>query len=1099
MMEKFVKGMFTEDDLEQTIISYFKKLGYGHVNAQEDFSASNEGVLREDEVKTFLKARYASEHITDKEVDRAIDHLKNIKAMPLYHGVQETYKAVTAGWNLPREKKGAVALHISYIDFEHVEKNTFVAVNQKSASVITNGDARKRRPDLLLYVNGIPVCICEFKTAIKQDVTIKDAWEQIAIRYCRDIPGLMKYCFLSVISDGVNTKMGSIFSPLKHYYSWSKINDRDKVATGVSSLKTMIHGAFAKDRLCALLRDFIFFPDDSKKKEMIVCRYPQFFAAQKLFTSIKKNMRPKGDGKGGTYFGATGCGKTYTMLFLSRLLVKRDPDTFSNPTVLIVVDREDLESQTGEIFESATQFLGTKDVKVFSRRKVLKDTLLQKPSGGVYLTTVQKFDETVGLLSERTNIVCLSDEAHRTQTSLEGELKQLEDGNVVVTHPFAQCLRTALPNATYCGFTGTPVDETLNVFGKVVDTYSMKDASDDGITVRIVREPRLAKGFVDENQAKKIQAYYDKCATKGATAEQIRESQKAMSEMVQILKHPDLIRKLAADIVEHYEKLCANKPKVVQKAMIVCSTRPIALQLMKEILNLRKDWGTPRRSEDDGKLDAKQLEKLKELPKINLVATQGDNDPKELYDLCGNKKYRKMLDKQFKNENSNFKIAVVVDMWITGFDVPSLAVMYVAKPIQRHTLIQTISRVNRVFEGKDKGRVVDYIGFEKQMMAALKKYDGGEAEDPYDDIKKALAIFRDYLSQVDKIFADYDFKDFDKKSPAEKWELLAGACEFVQESKKRQDIFMRLAEAMKLAYDVCFTCGELTAPETMRAQFYKMVRSMVWKETKGDVPDADAMNEDVEEMLKKTYAFCDVAGVFDEGENIEIWGDDFLERLKGVKQPITKYQAMLKMLKKAIKAQGKKNKVKALEFEERLKKVMEEYNKRDNITFTSKVIDDLCGKIMGIAEDMKKEDAKFVELGLTIEEKAYYDILLKVRDDHKFQYDEKDCINMSKDIRLLVDEMKQYPGWPVQIALRNRFKMRLIQIMHEHKYPPAFSDDVYERIMGQSEEAEAESVSSDCNAGQATAFDLLAASGNVSAKGGCAKKSGYKVRSRKVK
>lgn len=1050
MIEKFVKGQFTEDDLEQTIIHYFTQEGYGHVNAQEEFSDDSEGVLREGELAEFLKERYKDDGITDNEVARAIAHLKNIHAKPLYQGVRETYRDVTSGWDMPRDDKSAVALHVSYINFDKPKKNVFVAVNQKSVSVSSEGDAKKRRPDLLLYVNGIPVCICEFKTAIKEDVTIHDAWVQITERYSRDIPALLKYCFLAVISDGVNTRMGSVFSPYKHFYMWSKIDEKDKVATGVSSLKTLIVGALSKTRICAILHDFIYFPDDSKKNEMIVCRYPQFFGTQKLLASIKANMRPKGNGKGGTYFGATGCGKTYTMLFLSRMLVKRDPEAFSNPTVLVIVDREDLETQTGEVFERATDYLGTTDVRVFESREELKKTLDRKPSGGVYLTTVQKFDKTVGLLSERANIICLSDEAHRTQTSLEGKLKMTDKGEIEVTHPFAQCLRTAFPRATYCGFTGTPVDETLNVFGKVVDKYTMKEASDDGITVRIVREPRLAKGFVNEEQAKKIQKYYDKCAEEGASKEQIAESQKAMSEIVQILKHPDLIHKLAVDIVEHYEKLCAAKPKVVQKAMVVCMTRPIAYRLLQEIEGLRPDWKVPRKAENESTLSAEELQELKALPKINLVATQGDNDEPDLYKACGTKPYRKMLDQQFKIDKSNFKIAIVVDMWITGFDVPSLAVMYIAKPIQRHTLIQTISRVNRVFEGKERGRVVDYIGFEKQMMAALKKYDGGKDDDPTEHVQSALKIFRDFLGQIDKLFAEYDFGGFASSSPAAKWELLAGAVEFVQEKRARQDQFMRLAQAMKLAYDICFTTGELTETEVVRAQFYQMVRAMVWKIVKGPVPDADTMNEDVEKMLKQTFAFCDVAGVFDEGENIEIYGEDFFERLKGVKMPATRFNAMVRTLKQLLSSYAKKNAVRALEFEERLKKVMDEYNRRDKVVFTNKVVEDLCQKIITISEDLKKVEGEFEKLGISVEEKAYYDILLKVRDDHKFAFAEEKCIALAKGIGVLVARMSQYPGWPERVDLRSEFKMELIRLMHAHGYPPGFNDEIYEKVLGQS-------------------------------------------------
>ena len=483
----------------------------------------------------------------------------------------------------------------------------------------------------------------------------------------------------------------------------------------------MVKGAFAKDRIIALLRDFIFYPDDSNKNEEIVCRYPQFFGARKMLDSIREHLRPYGDGKGGTYFGATGCGKTYLMLFLARLVMQRDNDIFNNPTVIIIADREDLDTQISELFVTAKKFLHEEDVRSIESRKDMLETLKGKPSGGVYITTIQKFCENTGLLSDRSNIICISDEAHRTQVGIAMKEKH-DDTGVYNTYGFAHYLRTSFPNATYCGFTGTPIGATEMVFGAEVDRYTMKESCDDGITVRIAYEPRLARVIISEEQAKDIQKYYESCAEQGSTPEQIEESKRAMSKMRKILGHPDRLHKLAQDIIDHYEALCAEKPDVVQKAMIVCSDRQIAFDLMKEILSIREDWGIPRKAENESELTSEQLDKLLPLPKINLVATQGANDPADLYNACGSKEHRKKLDKQFKNNNSNFKIAVVVDMWITGFDVPSLSVMYIDKPLQKHTLIQTISRVNRVFEGKDKGLVVDYIGIKDDMMQAVKVY-----------------------------------------------------------------------------------------------------------------------------------------------------------------------------------------------------------------------------------------------------------------------------------------------------------------------------------------------------------------------------------------
>ena len=727
----FEKGNFTEAQLEDAIIALFELQGYTYVHG-EKLHRQYEDILLLDDLRSFLDEHYAADKLSDTEMKKIINKLSLTPSVPLYNGNKETFWLINEGFDLVRDDVNQIALHVDYIDFKEPARNIFKVVNQYSVQ-----GERLRRPDLLVFINGIPMAIFEFKSAISEDTTVYDAWEQITIRYNRDIPKLMKYCFLSAISDGANNKLGSIFTPYAYYYAWNKANETDKVSNGISSLLTMIEGAFSKERIVSIIRDYIFYPDDSKKSEAIVCRYPQFFAANKMLDSIKEHLRPVGDGKGGTYFGATGCGKTYTMLFLSRMIALRDPDTFHNPTVIIIVDREDLDTQTAELFATAKKYLHESDVRSIASRADMEETLRDKPSGGVYVTSIQKFCEKTGLLSDRSNIICISDEAHRTQTGVGAKLKKTDNG-VYTTFGFAKYLRDSFPNATYCGFTGTPIDETIAVFGDVVDSYTMKESSDDGITVRIAYEPRLARVILSDEQAHEIQKYYDKCIEDGSNPDQVEESQRAMSKMRAILGHPDRIKKLASDIVLHYEALCQEKPEIVQKAMIVCADRTLAFMLLKEIIAIRPDWGEKKKAEDESALTKEQLDKLLPLAKINLVATQGQNDKRELFDTCGTKDYRKILDKQFKNIDSNFKIAVVVDMWITGFDVPALAVMYIDKPLQKHTLIQTISRVNRVFDGKDKGLVVDYIGIKNDMMEAVKKY-GKPQDSPIDELNITLS------------------------------------------------------------------------------------------------------------------------------------------------------------------------------------------------------------------------------------------------------------------------------------------------------------------------------------------------------------------------
>lgn len=1043
----FEKGKFTEAELEQAIIELFTVQGYTYVHGG-NIHRQYEDILLLDDLRSFLTARYAAENLSDVEIQKIINKLNLINATPLYIGNREAFWLVNEGFDLIRDDISKIALHVDYIDFDHPENNIFKVVNQYSVQ-----GEHLRRLDLLVFINGIPVAICEFKTAIEEDTTIYEAWEQITIRYCRDIPKLMRYCFLSVISDGANTRMGSIFTPYQYYYSWNKANDTDKVSNGISSLFTMIKGAFAKNRVLSLLRDFVFYPDDSAENEAIVCRYPQFFGAQRMLDSIRQHLRPEGDGKGGTYFGATGCGKTYTMLFLSRLIAQRDNEVFNNPTIIILTDREDLDTQTSELFVTATKYLHEEDVRSIESRDDMEKTLKGRPSGGVYITTIQKFCEKTGLLSKRSNIICISDEAHRTQTSIGAKLKKTDKG-VFTTYGFGYYLRTSFPNATYCGFTGTPIDETIAVFGDVVDSYTMKESSDDGITVRIAYEPRLARVIVSDEQAKEIQKYYEQCAEQGSTEEQIEESKRAMSRMTAILGHPDRLHRLAVDIADHYDALCTEKPGIIQKAMIVCADRPLAFQVLKEILSIRPDWGIARKAEDESTLSKELLDKLIPLPKINLVATQGQNDEKELYDMCGTKEYRKKLDKQFKNDYSNFKIAIVVDMWITGFDVPSLAVMYIDKPLQKHTLIQTISRVNRVFDGKDKGLVVDYIGIKNDMLEAIKRY-GGPQESPIDELNISLGIFRNHLALIDELLVNFNASKFYSGTPLERLNCLNAAAEYVQTSKEMQTRFMGLSRRLKSAYMICFPSGELSDTETSKAQFYLAIRSIIYKQTKGDAPDAEIMNRVVEDMVREAITCTGIENIVDDHKQVDLFSEDFLLELQSVKMPITRFNALLKLLRKAITAYGRTNKVKAIEFDERLKRVVEEYNSRDKLVFTSEVVADfvngLSDQLIQILNDLKDDKASFEKIGITYEEKAFYDILIKVRDDHGFPYEDEKCLVLAKKIKELVDDKAQFADWSTRDDIKNQLNMDLTVLLYKNGYPPEWDEEVFEKVMEQAE------------------------------------------------
>jgi type I restriction enzyme R subunit len=524
--------------------------------------------------------------------------------------------------------------------------------------------------------------------------------------------------------------------------------------------------------------------------------------------------------------------------------------------------------------------------------------------------------------------------------------------------------------------------------------------------------------------------------------------------MKKVLGHPDRLKKLANDIVTHYDKLCSEKPLIVQKAMIVCADRTLAYELHKKIIDLKPEWNIKKKSDNEDALSKEESEKLLPLEKIKLVATRDKDDEKTMYDLLGDREYRKKLDKQFKNNNSNFKIAIVVDMWITGFDVPSLAVMYIDKPIQKHTLIQTISRVNRVFDGKDKGLVVDYIGIKDDMMEAVKKYSGAQGS-PIDELTISLGIFRNHLDLIAKIIHEFNAEKFYTGTPLERLVCLNNATEYVQIKKDIETRFMGLSLKLKAAYEICFPSGQLSDQETEQAQFYLAIRSIIYKQTKDNTPDAETMNRHVEEMVQKAISCTGIENIVDADDTEDLFSEDFEKQLTEIKMPITKFNALIKLLKRAIRGYGRTNKVKAIQFDERLKKVVESYNNRDKLTFTSGVVADfvesLSGELIKILGDLRDDKASFEKLGISYEEKVFYDILVSVRDKHQFQYTEEKCITLAKRIKELVDEKSQYTDWAVRDDIKNKLNKDLTVLLYKNGYPPEWDEEVFEQVLEQAE------------------------------------------------
>jgi type I restriction enzyme R subunit len=1080
---------FTEAQLEAAIIELLGEQGVPYV-AGSDIERDNTEVLIKADLRQFLFEKYAENNITSSEIDSIIKQIESLPSSDLYDSNKTFCKWLCDGFLFKRElsangeQRTQKDLYIQLVDYNNVvqsilphlapdlvqdvellqvaepskayltqnnnDTNIYKIVNQLE---IEGVDGERRIPDGILYINGIPVVVFEFKSAIREEeASIHDAYVQLNTRYRRDIPALFVYNSFCVISDGVNNKMGGLYAPYEFFYAWRKVTGNESIEKdGINSLHTMLQGLFNKARLRDVIRNFVFFPDTSKAEVKIVCRYPQYYAARKLYQSIKTSRKPEGDGKGGTYFGATGCGKSFTMQFLSRLLMKSVD--FESPTIVLITDRTDLDDQLSQQFTNAKNYIGDQTVITVESREHLRELLQGRNSGGVFLTTIHKFTEDTKVLTDRSNVICISDEAHRSQTNLDQKVSVTEQG-VKRTYGFAKYLHDSLPNATYVGFTGTPVDATLDVFGQVVDSYTMTESVKDEITVRIVYEGRAAKVILNNAKLAEIEAYYQQCADDGGNEHQIEESKKSSANMTSILGDPDRIHALAKDFVIHYESRVDEGATIKGKAIFVSSAREIAYSFYKELKELRPEWFEILECEAGVTLTEQERKKIKPMERVKMVMTRGKDDPKEQWDLLGSKDHRKDLDRQFKNEKSNFKIAIVVDMWLTGFDVPCLDTIYIDKPVQRHNLIQTISRVNRKFKGKDKGLVVDYIGIKTQMNKALAQYSKTD-ESNFEDIAQSVIVVKDHLDLLSKLLYQFDEAPYFTGQPVAQLNCLNNAAEFVLQTQKIEHRFMALIKRLKTAYDVCCCSEKISQQERDYIHFYLAVRSIVYKLTKGDAPDTAQMNAKVREMIAEALRSDGVEEIFKLGQGedgVDIFDDDYLAKIEKIKLPNTKIKLLQQMLAKAIGEFKQVNKVKAIDFTERFKSLVDQYNERkEEDVLVSGVLEDFSDEIINMFQDLKTEMGSFEDMGINLEEKAFHDILHSLAVKYDFEYPEDKLIELAKAVKEVVDDKAKYTDWSQRADIKAELKVDLIMLLAKFGYPPVSRDEVYKEIFEQAE------------------------------------------------
>lgn len=1100
---KEYNGHYCESEYEYAFIQLLEAEDWNYISGKQINRENKRDVLIADDFKKFISA--SSPELTEDEVVKIFDYIRLVGSESDFSTLHKVYGWMVDGIQFTLQN--GVAKMIPLIDFDNPKNNIFRVVNQLTIEYTNNGQKENRRPDVLLYVNGMPLCVIELKNPADANATVYDAWEQINIRYWRDIPHLLHYCPLACISDGVKTRLGTVRTPYEHFYAWRRVNDGDKLSTlPFAETETMFKGVYSPKRFLEIFRDYIYFQDSiyDKNEVEIVCRYPQFFASKLLKQSIINSVVTK-SGKGGTYFGATGCGKTYTMAFLARQLALRCTDIpqIGSPTIILIVDRDELQKQGAKLFTKSKEFLNLGEVSVVKSRAQLREELGARQSGGFYICTIQKFcdreDDKIGLINDRQNIICFSDEAHRTQLEHSKKIQFSKDADenmkAMVSKPYAKVLKEAFPQATFVGFTGTPIAETYQTFGDEIDRYTMDQAVADGLTVPIKYHPRIAKVLLDNNKVKEIENYYKKCAEDGATKDDIEASKRAMSSMEVILAEPSRLERLATDIHDHYIMSCGCNPDRVQKAMIVCSSRKIAYSLLLKFKEKYPEWFEEKKTPDWITATKQELNELKPMPFMAMVSSVGSNDEAEMYNYLGgvkNDKRSEELDAAFKQEKSNFHIVIVVDMWSTGFDVPSLTYLYNDKPLKKHLLIQTISRVNRKYPGKDYGMIIDYIGIRNNMREAMKVYGGNNSVAPTsDDVEQATSVFREELEILKSQFTGYDLTPFLNPNcdPVERYKLLSKAAEYVFLSTKLlntegnggsyqvsfKTYFLKTVKRMRGAFDICQPSGNLKEDESALAQCFMAIAGFVRKMSGTSEVDTDTMNRAVSKMVEEALRYNQVESVLESGEEEDIFSPEYFEKLSDVKMPATKLELLIKMLRKQINEFSKVNQLAAKTFQEMLEKTIAEYHERrkhltaeeagetQNIA-SDDIIRAATEQALDILRQMNENRESFRKLGLTFEEKAFYDILISLRDRYNFEYgtDKKvdgivvneKCKYLAKKVKEIIDDESSYADWLNNQNVRDQLKLRIKICLVKNGYPPQYSPEVFNKVMEQVENFE---------------------------------------------
>lgn len=1022
---------FTEDTFEQAVLEIFQNLGYTFLHGPDidrDYTSPVlESVLRDSLVKL-------NKGLPIEAIQEAISKLKNFesgsqlqKNMTFMDYLQN---GITVRYYVKGEERNSL---VYLIDYENVNRNAFYAVNQ--FTYVENGN--NRRPDIIVFINGLPLVVIELKSPSKDEVGTENAYNQIR-NYMQDIPSMFYYNAFCVISDLSTNKAGTITSGLDRFMEW-KTKDGSYENTAFAQFDTFYEGIFQRDRLLDIIKNFILFSNETPKPVKILAGYHQYFAVRRAVEKAK--VATATDGKGGVFWHTQGSGKSLSMVFYGHLL----QDALDSPTIVVMTDRIDLDDQLYTQFAKCAAFLRQTPVQAESKEH-LKSLLEGREANGIIFTTMFKFEAGEKPLSTRRNIVVMADEAHRGQYGFDERIVLQkndageEEARVVVGN--ARIIRDALPNATFIGFTGTPVSmkdrNTREVFGDYIDVYDMTQAVEDGATRPVYYESRVIHLKLDEDTLRKIDETYDLLEA-DADPQTIEKSKKMLGQMESVLGADSTIQSLCEDIVEHYEQNRANL--LTGKAMIVAYSRPIAMKIYRTLLELRPGW--------------------KE--KIGVVMTGGNSDPEDWKDIIGTKAHKEELARKFKDNSDPMKIAIVVDMWLTGFDVPSLATMYVYKPMHGYNLMQAIARVNRVFKDKEGGLIVDYVGIASALRAAMNEYTARDRSN-YGDMniaKTAYPKFKEKLQVCRDLFHDYDYSGFFGGSPLIMAKLIAGGANYVLDpaapptvhimggdTPTRKDLFIKEAMLLKQAHSLCSSLT--TEEERHEAAFFEAVRATVTKLTTGGsggrMLSLSEINAQINELLKASIQSEGVINLFDSrdhGEQFSLFDPAVLEEIAKMKEKNIVVEILRKLMAEQVSIYKRTNVVQSQKFSEKITQLMNAYY--NGLITNEEVIKELLETAAQIAE-LHKQGAS---LGLSDEEMAFYDALTKPEAIKDF-YSNDQLVAMTRE---LTEQLRRNRtiDWQQKESARAAMRVMVKRLLKRYKYPPEGMEDAINTVMSQCE------------------------------------------------